>query len=154
MVELTAAEIQVLHEALDDEYMAWTTYDQVIADFGEQRPFSNIRDAEARHIEALRTLFQRYGLSMPENSWPGKVTRYPSLEAACAAGVSAEIANGKMYDRLIALTERADILAVLRNLQAASQQRHLPAFQRCVNRSSAGRCGGAPRRHRGGRRQA
>ena len=39
MDELTPAEVQALHEALDDEYHSWTTYDQVIADFGERRPF-------------------------------------------------------------------------------------------------------------------
>ena len=53
MNSLTEIEIQVLNEALDDEYHAWATYDQVIADFGEVRPFSNIREAEARHINAL-----------------------------------------------------------------------------------------------------
>ena len=27
-------EIEALHDALDDEYKAWATYDQVITDFG------------------------------------------------------------------------------------------------------------------------
>ncbi|HSH41475.1 MAG TPA: DUF2202 domain-containing protein [Arenicellales bacterium] len=132
MDALTAAEIRALQEALDDEYRAWATYDQVIRDFGEVRPFSNIREAEARHIEAVRSLFIRYGLPVPENSWPGRVERYTSVQAACAAGVAAEIANGEMYERLLQATRRDDILTVLRNLQAASQQRHLPAFRRCA----------------------
>jgi hypothetical protein len=49
MTDLTENEIHALNEALDDEYRAWATYDQVIADFGAAAPFSNIRDAEARH---------------------------------------------------------------------------------------------------------
>ncbi len=152
MSELTESEIRALHEALDDEYRAWATYDQVIADFGDVPPFINIRDSEARHIEAVRALFLRYGLPVPENPWPGNVSRYPSLQAACEAGVSAEIANGQMYERLIASTRRADILTVLRNLQAASQERHLPAFQRCARASSAeSRSDGGRRRHRRGR---
>ena len=141
MNPLTDAEIQALNEALDDEQHAWATYDQVIADFGEVRPFINIRDAEARHIEALCTLFARYGLPVPENPWPGKVARYASLQAACEAGVAAEIANGEMYERLLGSTRRPDILAVLRNLQEASQQRHLAAFQRCTRRSAGGGAG-------------
>ena len=149
MNSLTEIEIQALNEALDDEYLAWATYDQVIADFGEVRPFTNIREAEARHIEALCTLFARYGLSVPENPWPGKVTRYASLQAACEAGVAAEIANGEMYERLLGATQRPDIVTVLRNLQEASQQRHLAAFQRCTQRSAGG--GGGAGRHRGGR---
>ena len=145
MNTLTDAEIHALNEALNDEYLAWATYDQVIADFGETRPFSNIREAEARHIKALCALFARYGLPVPENPWPGKVPRYPSLHAACEAAVAAEIANGEMYDRLLGETQRPDIFTVLRNLQEASQQRHLVAFQRCTQRfaggvGSAGRC--------------
>lgn len=154
MSPLTESEIHVLNEALDDEYHARTTYDQVIADFGEVAPFSNIREAEARHIEALRVLFARYGVPVPENSWPGRVERYASLQQACEAGVAAEIANSEMYDRLLGMTQHPDILTVLRNLQEASQQRHLPAFQRCVQgiRGGGGGCGAG--RHRGGRGQA
>lgn len=136
MSELTETEISALYEALDDEYRAWATYDQVIADFGDERPFTNIREAEGRHIEALCTLFERYELSIPTNPWPGKVTRYPTLQAACEAGVTAEIANGEMYERLLAATEKAEIRTVLRHLQEASQQRHLVAFQRCAQGSS------------------
>lgn len=132
MDDLTEAEVRTLHEALDDEYRAWATYDQVIRDFGEVRPFSSIREAEARHIEAVRSLFTHYGLPIPENPWPGRIERYASLQAACAAGVTAEIANGDMYERLLQTTGREDIRAVLRNLQEASQQRHLPAFRRCA----------------------
>ncbi|MBK6960540.1 MAG: DUF2202 domain-containing protein [Gammaproteobacteria bacterium] len=134
MDQLTDSEIRVLHEALDDEYRAWATYNQVLADFGDVRPFSNIRDAEARHIEALCGLFTRYGLPISENPWPGKVERYPSVRAACEAGVAAEIANGEMYERLLGMTQRPDILIVLQNLCEASQQRHLVAFQRCAQR--------------------
>jgi hypothetical protein len=146
---LTDAEVAALHEALDDEYRAWSTYDQVIADFGEVLPFVNIRDAEARHIEALATLFERHGLSLPANPWPGRVERFASVQAACEAGVAAEIANGAMYERLLAVTQQPDMGTVLRRLQEASQQRHLPAFQRCVE-GGPGACGGV-RRHRGGR---
>lgn len=136
MSRLTETEIRALREALNDEYLAWATYDQVIADFGEVRPFSNIRAAEARHIEALCALFARYGLPVPENPWPGKVARYASLQAACEAGVAAEIENSALYGRLLASTQHPDILRVFRNLQEASQERHLGAFQRCAQRGS------------------
>lgn len=138
MNELTITEIRALYEALDDEYHALATYDQVIADFGVTAPFDHIREAEARHIEALSELFVRYGLRVPENPWPGKVERYPSLQAACEAGVTAEIANAEIYERLLRATERQDILTVFRNLRDASQQRHLPALQRCIQGSATG----------------
>ncbi len=148
MTTLTPAEIRAPHEALDDEYQALATYGQVIADFGEVRPFINIRESEARHIAALERLFAAYGLPVPANPWPGRVPRHASLQEACEAGVAAEVANGAMYDRLLAATGRPDILAVFRNLRDASQQRHLEAFQRCVARPAGGQGNGGGRRQR------
>lgn len=132
MNNLSDTEINALNEALDDEYHAFAAYNQVIADFGEVPPFVNIRDAEARHIEALLALYKHYGLPIPQDTWPGKVERYASLQDACKAGVAAEIANTEVYERLLKATHRVGILTVFRNLRDASQQRHLPAFQRCA----------------------
>jgi hypothetical protein len=133
--QLTEQERADLIAALDDEYMARATYAQVIADFGDVRPFTNIVEAEGRHVEALLTVFARYGEVAPTDTWPDRVPRYPSLDDACRAGVEAEVDNGELYERLLAGTDRADILSVYRNVQAASQQRHLPAFRRCVERA-------------------
>ena len=47
----------------------------------------------------------------------------------------------EVYERLLGATQRPDILTVLRNLQEASQQRHLVAFQRCTQRSAGGGVG-------------
>ncbi len=151
--ELSDAEQADLVAALDDEYMARATYAQVIADFGAVRPFVNIVDAEGRHAEALLDLFHRYGMPVPADTWSGRVPRYASLREACEAAVAAEIENGDMYDRLVAGTDRPDILAVYRNLQAASQERHLPAFRRCAGRggnetADATGDGNRPRRRR------
>jgi hypothetical protein len=126
MSKLTESEIH----ALNDEYRGWATYDQVIADFGEVQPFGNIRETEARHIEALSASFAHHGLPVPENPWPEKVARYGSLQAAGEAGVAAEIANGALYERPLASTRRPDLLTVFRNLQEAFQEPHLRALQR------------------------
>lgn len=134
MSALTETEKQALRDALDDEYQAWATYDQVIHDFGPERPFINIRDAEARHIAALRALFERYGLEIPANSWPGRVQRFASTREACEAAIDAEIANAALYDRLMRNTQRTDILVVFDHLKSASQDRHLQAFRRCASR--------------------
>lgn len=142
-VKLNEKELRALHEALDDEYRAFATYDQAIRDFGEVRPFVNIRSAEGRHIAALKRIFDRYQIPMPGNPWPGKVTRYPGLDVACHAGVEAEIANAALYDRLRASTTRPDILRVYDALRDASQERHLPAFRRCAERFRSGRSGAA-----------
>lgn len=123
---------EALRIALDDEYKAWATYQQILADFGVVRPFNNIVRAEEKHIGSLSDLLEKYGYAIPENPWGGKVDRYDSLEAACTVGVEAEIANGTLYDELLQMTDKADVLKVFRSLQSASQDNHLPAFQRCA----------------------
>jgi hypothetical protein len=135
---LSGAERAGLIAALDDEYEAHATYAQVIEDFGDVRPFTNIIGAEARHADALVKLFHRYGVPVPANTWPGRVPRYETLQQACEAAVAAEIDNGELYDRLLAGTARSDVLAVYRNLQAASQERHLVAFRRCAGGDQPG----------------
>jgi len=133
---LSESERAHLIAALDDEYQARATYAQVIEDFGDVRPFSNIVEAEDRHARALIRLFERYGVHVPPDTWPGRAPRYGSLHEACEAGVAAEVANARLYDDLLSGTDRADIREVYENLREASQERHLPAFRRCAARDS------------------
>ena len=130
---LTDREIEDLLMALDDEYKARATYRQVLADFGEVRPFSNIVEAEQRHIDALLVLFERYGIEVPDDPWPGQAPRFSSIEDACQAGVQDEIDNAALYDRQVGRCEcfqlpqrtatRADLtrLDIGRGRQHASQ---------------------------------
>lgn len=92
-------------------------------------------------------------MPIPANPWLEKAPRYVSLQAACEAAVVAEVANGELYVRLHEATDRLDILTVFGNLQEASQQRHLQAFQRCVQADAVGggRLGGRRKRRGGGR---
>lgn len=144
-IPLNEAERDALAAALDDEYKAHETYQQVIHDFGPVRPFVNIVEAEARHNSVLRALFEHCGIiPSPENHWAGKAPRFASVDDACVAGVQGEIDNIALYDRLFASTQRPDILDVFQSLRSASQDRHLPAFQRCVERGGMGRGGGRP----------
>jgi hypothetical protein len=146
---LRPEEVIALLDALDDEHKAHATYTQVIADFGPVRPFVNIVESEGRHIAALTELMQRYEVPVPTNPWPGRVPRYDTVAHACADAVDAEIENASLYDRLLDTTDRPDIRDVLRTLQDASQQRHLPAFRRCLRRGD----GDEERRQGQGRRR-
>lgn len=140
----------VLIEAINDEYKARATYRHVIDKFGEVRPFINIVDAENRHIHALIPLFEKYGIAVPADDWAARTVAPESIKDACRIGVEAEIENGKMYDRLLEQTEHyPDVQHVLIQLQRASVENHLPAFQRCVERGGGqGLGGGHQRRQR------
>ena len=70
----------------------------------------------------------------PANRWAGKAPRFASVHEGCVAGVQGEIDNVAIYDRLLRATQRSDLLDVFQSLRSASQDRHLPAFQRCAQR--------------------
>lgn len=125
-----------LKEALDDEYKAQATYRKVIEAFGPVRPFINIVEAEAKHIEALLRQFERLGETPQPDTWADRVTAPSSLQEACAAGEKAEVENGALYDRLLQKVADPTVSKVMRRLQEASQERHLPAFGRCLQRYS------------------
>ena len=114
---------------------AQASYNIIIEKFGEIRPFINIVEAEGRHIQALLPLFEKYGFDVPEDTWESRVETPDTILQACQIGVDAEIENAEMYNHLLTNTaDYADVQEVFKNLQRASQESHLPAFQRCVKR--------------------
>lgn len=128
-----------LIEAINDEYRARATYHHIINKFGEIRPFINIVEAENRHVEALLPLFDKYDIAVPDDNWDTRIQIPSTILEACQAGVEAEIENAEMYDRLLEATAGyPDIQSVLIQLQRASSENHLPAFQRCVKREGKG----------------
>lgn len=143
----------VLVEAINDEYKARAMYRLVIRQFGEIRPFVNIVEAESRHIQALLPLFNKYDIPVPEDDWESRVEAPASVLEACQAGVQAEIDNAEMYEKLLDSTKQyPDVQVVLKQLQRASRENHLPAFQRGVERGGSAKGGpGMGRQHRRGR---
>ncbi|MFA7254080.1 MAG: hypothetical protein WC107_06035 [Patescibacteria group bacterium] len=119
--------------ALDDEYKAYSVYDAVIAKIGSVRPFSMIIRAEESHIASLKSVLDKYGETIPDNPYAGKVTVKSTLKENCQIGVDAEIANVALYnDQLLPkVTAYSDITSVFNNLMNASNDKHLPSFEKC-----------------------
>lgn len=120
-----------------DEHKALATYQAIMAQFGQApsgavMPFSGIARAEQSHINALERVFARYGVEVPAVP-TFDVPVFESLEDACAAAAQAEIDNGALYDEFLSLFTQADILRVVENLQSASLNNHLPAFEACAD---------------------
>lgn len=137
-----------LQAALDDEYRAEATYQAVIDKFGPMRPFSNIIWAEQQHARMVTLEMQRLGMAVPANPYTGKVTAPATLLDACKTGIAAEKDNVALYDRLLPTVKDRQIRGTLEMLQAASRERHLPAFERCV--AFGGTMGGMMGRGPGG----
>lgn len=129
---------QAMIDAINDEYQARALYTAVINKFGIVRPFSNIVTAEDRHAMLWNDLFTRYGLPIPEDKFAGAVEAPETLEVACQMGVTAEIANVEMYDRFLTFVKEPDLRAAFTQLRYVSQENHLPAFQRCLDRQATG----------------
>lgn len=122
----------ILRLALQEEYTAEMLYRNVLSSLGpDTQPFALIAAAEARHVEALLQLFARRSLAAP--SWtPVALPSYSTLAAACTAGVAAERADAELYAPYLGRSDLPqDVRNVFTNLQAASLQNHLPAFERC-----------------------
>ena len=135
---LDAKTKQAMIDAINDEYRARAFYNAVVQKFGSVRPFSNIVQAENNHVNLWKVLFTKYGMNVPTDVFAGKMTVPNTLQAACQGGIENEIANVQMYDRFLGFVTQPDLQAVFRQLRQVSQERHLPAFQRCQNRLGIG----------------
>lgn len=133
-IQLDAQTQQAMREAIEDEYQARALYRAIIDKLGAIRPFSNIVRAEERHISLWKAIFKQYGLAIPTDSFAGKLQVPSTLQAACQAGVDAEIANIALYDRFLSFVQQPDLRSTFQQLRQVSLNNHLPAFQRCASR--------------------
>ncbi len=131
-----AAPFPLLHQALRialyDEYAARAFYGRVMEAFGPQPPFVDIVRAEEQHVAALGGLCQRYGVPRPLDPFAGETTVSPSWRGNLERAVAGEIANVQLYRYLIPHIQLPDVQRVFGNLQAASLDNHLPAFQQAL----------------------
>lgn len=125
--------VDTLNKAIDDEYKARDTYNAVIDKLGSVKPFSQIVRAEEQHITSLKSLYDKYGIKIPDDTYIGKIIAPATLKDACALGVDAETKNIALYrDDLLPKTNNyPDIAQVFTSLMNASESKHLPAFQKC-----------------------
>jgi hypothetical protein len=130
---------QAMIDSINDEYHARAFYNAVIEKFGEVKPFTNIVKSENNHVNLWVNIFGRYNLPIPSDSFANNIKAPETLEEACKMAVEAEIANVKMYDNFLTFVEQPDLKIAFSRLREISQERHLPAFQRCEEPAGQGR---------------
>lgn len=131
--ELPENVIELMIDGWTDEVHAYAVYGAVIDQFGAVRPFTNIQRSELQHIAAWETLFDRYGIIVPEVPTFDPLV-FTSVGEACSVGVTAEIANFALYDAMLTAFEPyPDLLYVTEALRSASESNHLPAFENCAS---------------------
>ena len=129
---LTPQEMDALERAILEEYGAYNLYLHFADVFESSEIFARIAQSEQQHLNALIRQAEKYGMVIPANPGLGTPPVLTSVEEACQAGVEAELADGARYDELMALTDRPDLIRVFTRLQAASLEKHLPAFEACL----------------------
>jgi hypothetical protein len=120
---------KMLVYAIQDEYLARSEYEYVLTTFGDQKPLNNILQAEELHIAELKILFDKYKLTMPEDTSKDHLIVAGSFEDALKIGVQAEINNIAMYESFLNQDLPEDVKAAFLYLKAGSEN-HLAAFQK------------------------
>jgi len=142
----TAADLTTALNGPSGEYAARALYQAIIGEIGEVQPFVNILAAEETHIKALQNQWTKYfGATSihPSSHTPAEFSGMVldiTIEDAAALGAEAEKANVAMYDGLLqdATLLPGSVLQVFKNLQAASLNNHLHAFEAVADGNSAG----------------
>ena len=123
---------EMLQFAIQDEYLANKEYELIMNKYGTQRPFSNIKKAEERHISMLKEVLFKNGIDIPKDDSSEYVKLPNSIDEAYRLGVEAEIENIAMYERFLQQELTVDARRAFEALKNASEN-HLRAFRKFVS---------------------
>jgi hypothetical protein len=128
-------------EALQDEREGEALYADVIKAHGSVRPFSNVIEAERRHAAFLAETLDKRGVSVPAGKVGPKPPSFTSIAQACETALAFEKRNVALYDRILAAGPfPADVKQALEHNRMASQEHHIPAFERCTGVAEGAGC--------------
>jgi len=126
---------EMLVFALEDEVLAYSTYEKIVEEFDVNKPFTNIMKAELKHQEAIIDLMEAYDIEIPQVDPSDYISLPVSLEAAYKAGVQAEIDNIALYQAFVEKDIPEDVRQVFEYLIKGSEK-HQAAFERQENRNT------------------
>lgn len=138
--ELESA-IEALSMALEDERKSEAMYMAVMRVHGERKPFSNIANSERKHQNALLNQFERLGVEAPA-SHEFSFDIPETFEGACQMAIDAELANADLYDTIESKVSDPSILGTFAKLRSATENCHLPAFERAKGGDTESGCSG------------
>lgn len=121
---------QILQIALDDEKKALATYQAITQKFGNIKPFSNIIEAENRHIAEIEFLANKYQVTLVQNDF-SSILAPDNLTQSLEISIAAELANVSLYDYLLQFVQD-DVQDAFFRFQAASYNNHLPALRNAL----------------------
>ena len=132
VTSLSEQEAADLAAAIQEEYTAMNTYQAVVDELGDVQPFVRIARSEQQHVNALIRVAERFGVEVPENAGEVADIEWSTFEEACQLGVTFEQLDADLYDEILPNTTNPMLIRVYTNLQRASLEQHLPAFEACI----------------------
>ncbi|NLO48011.1 MAG: hypothetical protein GX111_06800 [Clostridiales bacterium] len=127
---------QMLTIAMQDEYLAGARYKAVISKFGRQRPFINIEASERTHAMALKSLFRKHDIPVPENAAAQYVTVPGTLVEAIKDAINSERLTVHMYDIFLSHNLPNDVKLTFTFVRNAAEN-HVEAFERVIARTES-----------------
>lgn len=121
--------------ALEDEILAYSTYEAIVEEFSVSRPFTNIMKAEETHIDLVKNLLISYDLEIPVVDPSAYIVLPETLVDAYNAGVEAEVLNIALYEKFLENDLPDDVRSTFEILISGSEK-HLAAFERQVDKTS------------------
>jgi hypothetical protein len=123
----------MLTYAVQDEYLARGEYLAIVDKFGDQKPYSNIIQAEETHLAYLEEVYLSLELDFPADTSADHIIIPADLLEAAETGVQAEIDNIEMYELFLSYDLPDNVFEVFSALKSGSDS-HLLAFQKQVNK--------------------
>lgn len=140
---------EMLIYAIEDEYLAKAEYEKIMSQFDVTRPFSNIMKAETQHISALLPLFEKYGITVPDNTASEYLVIPETLAEIFSIGVEAEVANIAMYEKFLADPDLPEDVKLVFTALMKGSENHLKAFERGEDRAANGVAAGTAQARNG-----
>ncbi|NMD38742.1 MAG: DUF2202 domain-containing protein, partial [Christensenellaceae bacterium] len=127
----------MLQYAYQDELNAQALYNAFIEKFGSSRPTSNIVVAEGRHAEAIKTVYNKLNIAVPELK-AAEVTVADTIAEAYKQEIQAEIDNIAMYEKFLAQGNLPEEVKTLFEYLKAGSENHLNSYERAYTRETTG----------------
>ncbi|MEJ2656458.1 MAG: DUF2202 domain-containing protein [Desulfobacterales bacterium] len=151
--QLTEEQAEIIYEIYEEEKLARDVYKTLGAIYPEENTFANIQLSEQAHMDAVRTLCDKYGIMITLSDDTGNFT-IPKMEdfydnvyqtftvdrtgsLLDVLNVGIEIENMDIYDLGLALNGMPkDVVRVFNNLINGSLN-HLEAFENAITRETS-----------------
>lgn len=139
--ELSKDEEKALYYQYSEEKVAHDLYTHFYELYNEPT-FLKISQSEAKHMQAVKVLLDRYALATPTDFWvlsgtydTLKLEWEKSLQSALEVGVKVEMLDIEDIAKTIAMTDNDDLKAVFLNIGWASYN-HLRGFSKWLENNS------------------